>query len=60
MSATVIAASGHGLLAPLDSGKILQQPADASQRGQTMMTRATTTGHMAVIAPRSRTNTVAM
>ena len=51
MPAIAVAASGHGLLAPLNSGKILRQHAGVSQRGQTMMTPTTTTGHMAVTAP---------
>ena len=50
MSATAVAASGHGPQAPLLNGKILQQPADASQKARTMMTRTTTTGHTAVTA----------
>ena len=52
MSAIVIAASGHGLLAPLNSGKILQQPAGVSQKDRTMTPMTTTTtGHTVVTAP---------
>ena len=52
MSATAVAASGHGPLAPLDSGKILQQPAGVSQKDRTMTPMTTTTtGHTVVTAP---------
>ena len=51
MSAIVIAASGHGLLAPLNSGKILRQHAGVSQKDRTMTPMTTTTtGHTAVTA----------